>query len=158
VKSLAGKLFWATIWLLLLGNTVSRDWEHFAENHPGASVWDYVRDALPLLGQLAVFVVCILMIAALASVLTPRVARWFAPPQDPAPPADAGPLYALRMFPIHVGVCVGLTAGVALTMLNWTAAAMILTGPSIAAWVLLARRMGFEPPNDPVSPHNQQRT
>ena len=162
MKSRAGKLFFGVLWLLFLGNMVSRDWEQFASNHLDASIWDYLRDALPLLGQLSVFMICIMIcifvVGALTSAVGPRLARWFSSPRNPAPPADAGPLYAMRTFPIHVGICVGLTAGVALTLLSWSAVAMILIGPAIGAWVLLARRMGFEPPNDPAAPHSAQGT
>ncbi|WP_428154562.1 hypothetical protein [Brevundimonas sp.] len=156
MKSRAGKLFFGVIWLLVLGNMVSLDWEQFAANHSGASIWDYLRDALPLLGQLAAFVVGIFVLGALASVVAPRLATLCAPPRNPAPPADAGPLYAMRTFPIHVGICVGLTAGVALTLLSWSVVAMILIVPAIGAWVLLARRMGFEPSNDPAASHSSQ--
>ena len=158
MKSLAGKLFFGAIWVLSFGTMIWSDWIRFEEGHLDASFWDFVLGSGPLLGQVALGAVCVVAIGALVSLIGPRVSRWTAASEASPPPDGAGPIYALRTFPVHVGLSVGLVAGVILTLFTWTAAAVLLMGPAIASWVLLARRMGLEPPIEPASPHNQPRS
>ena len=158
MKSVAGKLFFAAIWFVFLGANVSREWDRFIADHPGASVWDFTRASAPFLGQLVLGIAGVFFLIIVIGLVTKRATRWTVPPNSPAPPADAGPLYALRTFPLHVSVSVGLIAVSLLTFYSWPFVAMVLIGPTIGSWVLLARRMGFEPPNDPAAPHIKSRT
>ena len=160
MKSLAGKLSFAAFvgfWVFVhLGD----EWVPYFAAHPGASGWDFALAQLPYLGSLFVgFAVLGALLVAL-----PKLARkigldrWFAPPQSAPPPADAGPLYALRTYPVHVGICAGMVVSSVVLYFFWPGAAMLAVGPTIMAWVLLGRRLGFEPANDPAAPHNQMRT
>ena len=158
MKSVAGKLFWVAIWFVFLGANVSREWDSFIADHPGASVWDFTRASGPFLGQLILGIVGFIILVIVIGLVAKRVTRWTAPPESPPPPSDAGPLYALRTFPLHVGVSVGLIALNLITFYAWPTVAMVLIGPTIGSWVLLARRMGFEPSNDPAAPHIKSRT
>ena len=158
MKSAAGKLFWVAIWFVFLGANLSREWDSFIADHPGASVGDFVRASGPFLGQLILGIVGFIVLIKVVALVAKPVARWTAPPQSPPPPLDAGPLYALRTFPLHVSFCVGLIALNLVTFYAWPTAAMVLIGPTIGSWVLLARRMGFEPSNDPAAPHIESRT
>ena len=158
MRAAAGKLFFAAIWFVLLGANVSREWDRFIADHPGASVWDFTRASAPFLGQLVLAIAGLIVLVTVISLIAKRVTLWTVPPQSPAPPADAGPLYALRTFPLHVSVSVGLIAVSLLTFYSWPFVAMVLIGPTIGSWVLLARRMGFEPSNDPATPHIKSRT
>ena len=110
MKSAAGKLFWVAIWFVFLGANLSREWDSFIADHPGASVGDFVRASGPFLGQLILGIVGFIVLIKVVALVAKPVARWTAPPQSPPPPLDAGPLYALRTFPLHVSFCVGLIA------------------------------------------------
>ncbi len=158
MKSAAGKLFWVAIWFVFLGANVSREWDRFIADHPGASVEDFVLASGPSLGQLILGIVGFIVLIKVVGLVAKPVARWTAPPQSAPPPSDAGPLYALRTFPLHVSVCVGLIALNLIAFYAWPTVAMVLIGPTIGSWVLLARRMGFEPSNDPAAPHIESRT
>ena len=158
MKSLAGKLFWVAISLLVLGVNVSEGWDRFVSEHPGASGWDFARASVPYLGLVVLGIAGVLVVTMLVKLIAKPVARWTAPSRSAPPPSDAGPPYALRTYPLHVAVCLGLIAASLLAFYLWPTAAMVLTGLTIGAWVMLARRMGFEPSNDPAAPQNQSRT
>lgn len=157
MKSFAGRLFWAAISLVILMANVSREWDRFIENHPGASGWDFVRASAPSFGTMILGIAVCIVLAVLIGSVASFVARWSAPPRNSPPPSDAGPLYALRTYPLHVGVCLVLVSLSLVTFFSWPVAAMVLIGLTIWSWVLLARRMGLEPPDDPAAPHNPSR-
>ena len=155
MKSLAGRLFFAAIWLVMLGITVSGERDRFIEAHPGASGWDFALFLAPTLGQI---LLALALLGVLARLIWPRVTKWSSPREDRPPPADAGPLYAARTYPLHVLVCL-LMIGVSTALLfSWPGAAMVAVALTIAAWVSLGRRLGFEPADDPAAPRNQARS
>ena len=158
MKSVGGKLFWAAMSLVLLGTNLSREWDRFVSDRPGASGWDFARASGPYLGQFVLGLGVVVILIMLIKRCVKPVARWTAPSRSAPPPVDAGPLYALRTYPLHVGICMGLLAANLLTFYLWPRVAMVLVGPTIGAWVLLGRRMGFEPSNDPAAPQIHSRT
>lgn len=158
MKSTAGKLFWAAIWLAFLGLNLSQEWDRFILAHPGASRWDFVLSLAPYFQEMFISLAAVGVIIGLAWIVGARINKWFAPADNPPPPTDAGPIYALRTYPAHVTVCVGLVCASVVMFFYWPGGAMVTVGAAIGAWVLLGRRMGFEPGNDPAAPQNQMRS
>ena len=156
MKALAGKLFFAAFVGLWVFVHLGDEWAPYFAAHPGATGWNFALAQMPYLGSLFVSLALLVALPKLARMI--GVGRWFAPAQSPPPPADAGPLYAVRTYPVHVGICVGLVVASVLLYFFWPAAAMMSVGLTIGAWVLLGRRLGFEPANDPAAPHNPMRT
>ena len=155
MRSLAGRLFFAAIWLVMLGITVSQEWDRFVEAHPGASGWDFALSVVPFLAQL---LTALALFGVLARLIWPKVTKWSSPREDRPPPADVGPLYAVRTYPLHVLVCLLMIGGSSALLFYWPGAAMVAVALPIAAWVSLGRRLGFEPADDPAAPRNQARS
>ena len=158
MKSVGGKVFWIAIWLLFTGASVAGEWDRFIADHPNASGWDFMRASAPYAAQMVLGIVIFIVLVGLIGRVASPVARWAAPPRSPPPPEDAGPLYALRTHPLHVGVCVSLVGACLVTFVSWPSAAMVLICPTIGSWVLLARRMGLGPLEASAVPQNQART
>ena len=82
-----------------------------------------------------------------------KVERW----QKPAGPgAEASPMDALRLFPVHTAVFAGLVIAVVLVFWVHLGFAILLVAPAMMAAVLLSRRLGLEPPDDPAAPQNRK--
>lgn len=158
MKSKSGKLFFGAIWLVFFGMGFANAWDQFVRDHPGASGWDFLRAMAPLAVEPLLIILGLVILGGVLGKVAEKFSRWPGAPNSPPPPVDAGPLYAIRSYPIHVGVCLGLVAATLFLFFSWPTGAMVLVGLTIAAWVMLARRMGFEPTNDPAAPQNQPRT
>lgn len=154
MKTPIGKLIQVAFAVGFFGLFLSGRWDEFVQAYPDATAWDFALSLVPYLGAVLVGIVVFAALLAVAR----KVNAHFAPPQNPSPPADAGPLYALRTYPVHVGICVGMVVSSVVLYFFWPVAAMLAVGPTIGAWVLLGRRLGFEPANDPAAPHNPMRT
>lgn len=158
MKSLAGRLFFAFIWLAMLGIALSQQWDEFVTEHPGASGWDFARSLAPFLGEALAAAACFGLVAALASLTWPRLVKWSSPREDSPPPVDAGPLYAVRTFPVQVAICLLLTGGTIALLFHRPGAAAVTLGLTLAAWVWLGRRLGFGPADTPAAPPNGTRS
>jgi hypothetical protein len=151
MKSWGGRLFFAVMWAGMFGITLSREWEEFVEAHPGASAGDFAWSLAPFAGQV---IVAVALVGIFIALVRPRLSKWSTAPKNPPPP-DAGALYGVRTYPLHVAICLLLIGLTIALYFFWPGAAVVTVGLTIAAWVSLGHRLGFGPANDPAGPRHR---
>lgn len=143
MRSLAGRICGAALVLLFLALQVDGLWKEFIADRPGGTLAEFARYSAPELRDFGLGVLLIIGVAVVAAFALHMTARLTAPSKLTPPPANAGPGYAVRAFPVHTLICVLLTAGALAAFFPMPWIATILTGLAIMAWVGLARRMGL---------------
>ena len=154
MKALTGKLLEIVFFLLGLAFLLSNKWERLQEAHPTASQEFLVSKMVIFSGQWGLSLVAFISLMVVLARFSPWLKRLGGPSSKNPPPTDAGPLYALRTFPLHVAICVGSIGACLLTAQQWPHVAMGLAAFSLAAWVALGRRMGFDPADTQTQPQN----